>query len=69
MNNELDQRPIFHTSGSYKMNSEMGGSFSLKFVGCYETENGFEYHFFITNPDWERKVIFNDNTIFKVTNA
>lgn len=54
--------PVFDSAKKYKTDSELGGSFSLKFMG---RGNG-TYVFRITNPDFQREITFTETTISKV---
>ena len=53
----------FEKTKNYKMPSGMGGSFTLRFLREFD---GI-FFFKITNPDWEREIRFNAETISKVT--
>jgi hypothetical protein len=53
---------MFSAAKKYKIDSGLGGSFSLKFI---RHESGV-FFFRITNPDFEREITFTKTTISKV---
>lgn len=54
--------PAFSIDKNYTMPSDLGGTFSLKFIMYLE---GY-YYFKITNPDFEKEIKLTQLTINKV---